>query len=444
MRYLTEEQLVDAVRRKIISPAQYDALLQMEPSELPPHMAHAGSILDVAATAEMAGSRESPRGFTWITIAYYLGALTVMFAFGWFLIDRWRALGAVGILVVTSIYTALFVVTGEYLRREGYRVAGALVTGLAVGMVPLVVWSIQKSLGLWPDGSRRPSDPFDMLVPGSGVARLTLNMVVIDIATIIASVVAFRRLRFGFLLAPGAIAAAFLPRLLVETALDETLGRNAEAWLFAATGVGLLTLAFAIDRRDRRRADFAYWPYLVGVIVSLVSIAQLWERYASIRHVVPIVGLLLIVASLTLRRLIFLAFGGVLIYAYLAWLAFDLFRSSTLFPIILATLGLSIILAAVWVQRTYPRVVSRVNAGLSDPRPWLPAGYLTPSMVIAFSMVMTAASIPGDRAERHRMNEEMRRSREEVRRDPTADDPRSRPRPPAGAADSSGRTPPIR
>ena len=441
MRYLTEEQLVDAVRRKIISPAQYDALMQMEPSEGSPHMAHGGSILDLAATADMAGSRESPRGFTWITIAYYLGALTVMFAFGWFLIDRWRVLGPVGILVVTTIYTALFVVTGEYLRREGYRVAGALVTGLAVGMVPLVVWSIQKSLGLWPDGSGRPSDPFDMVRPGGGVARLTLNMVVIDIATIIASVLAFRRLRFGFLLAPGAIAAAFLPRLLIETALDETLGRNAEAWLFAATGVGLLTLALAIDRHDRDRADFAYWPYLVGVIVSLMSIAQLWERYASIRHLLPIVGLLIIVASLTLRRLIFLAFGGILIYAYLTWLAFDLFRSSTLFPIILATLGLSIILAAVWVQRSYPRVVSRVNAGLSDPRPWLPAGYLTPAMLIVFSVIMMAFSIPGDRAERLRMNEEQRRMMEDLRRERVANPP---PRVRAIPADSPARTPPVR
>ena len=408
MRYLTEQQLIDAVRRRIISPAQYDALLQMEPADLPPHMAPGGGLLDLATTAEMAASRDTPR-FTWITIAYYLGALTVAFAFGWFLLDRWRSLGPAGILVVTSIYAVLFVVTGEYLRRQGYRVAGALVTALAVGMVPLGVWAIQRNLGLWPDGAGRPEGPFDSMVAG-GIGRRSLNAVVIDVATVAASVFAFRRLRFGFLLAPAAIALALLPRHIVELVLDETLGRNAEAWVFMATGVGLLTAAFAIDRRDRDRADFAYWPYLVGVVISLAAMAQLWDRYPAMRHFTPVVGLLIIAASFTLRRMIFLAFGGVLIYAYLSWLAFDLFRSSTLFPIVLATLGLSIILAAVWVQRAYPRLVSRVNAGLTDARPWLPAGYLMPSALIVGALAMMVISIPGDRAYRRDIEAEVRRS----------------------------------
>ena len=415
MRHLTEQQLVDAVRRGIISPAQYDALLQMEPAELPAHAAPGAGILDIATTAEIAASHDTHGGFTWITIAYYLGALTVTFAFGWFLIDRWESLGPAGILVVTSTYAVLFVVTGEYLRRQGYRVAGALVTALAVGMVPLIVWAIQKNLGLWPDAPGRwPSDPgyrvgpFDR-APVGGIARQSLNHIVIAIATIAAASVAFWRLRFGLLLAPAAVAMAFLPHLLAELVLGERLGPAAEAWVLAATGVGLLTIAFAIDRRDTDRSDFAYWPYLVGIVVALIAVAQLWELYPAIRHLVPVVGLLIIVASLTLRRAIFLAFGGVMIYAYLAWLAFDLFRSSTLFPIVLATLGLSIILAAVWVQRTYPRLVARVNAGLSDPRPWLPAGYLTPAMLIAFSLFMMTMAIPADRAYRRTMDEEIRR-----------------------------------
>ena len=409
MRYLTEHQLTDAVRRKIISPAQYDALLQMEPADLPPHMAPGGGLFDIATTAEMAASRDTPR-FTWITVAYYLGALTVAFAFGWFLIDRWRELGPSGILVVTSLYAVLFLVTGEYLRRQGYRVAGALVTALAVGMVPLIVWAIQHILGLWPEDAVRPSGPFDSATTSGGGRRQTMNGIVIDLATVGASLLAFYRLRFGFLLAPAAIALAILPRLVVELVLGEMLGRNAEAWIFAATGFALLTAAFAIDRRDRDRADFAYWPYLIGVIVSLIATAQLWERYPGMRHLMPVAGLLIIAASFTLRRMIFLGFGGVLVYAYLSWLAFDLFRSSTLFPIVLATLGLSIILAAVWVQRAYPRVVARVNAGLADTRPWLPAGYLAPAAIIALSVVMMVVSIPGDRAYRRDMDAEIQRS----------------------------------
>ena len=434
MRYLTEQQLVDAVRRKIISPAQYDALLQMDPAELPSHMTPGVGLLDLATTAEMAASRDTPR-FTWITIAYYLGALTVAFAFGWFLVDRWRELGPAGILVVTSIYAALFVVTGEYLRRQGFRVAGALVTALAVGMVPLIVWAIQQNLGLWPREGMRPSGPFDSMASSGATRRETLNAVMIDLATVAASIVAFRRLRFGFLLAPAAIALALLPRLIMELALGEMLGRHGESWMLVATGVGLLTAAFAIDRRDHERADYAYWPYLVGVVISLVAIGQLWGQYTAMRHLMPVVGLLLIAASFTLRRMIFLGFGGVLIYAYLSWLAFDLFRPSALFPIVLATLGLSIILAAVWIQRAYPRLVARVNAGLSHTRPWLPGGLLAPGAIIVGSLAMVMVSLPGDRAYRRDMDEAMERAMQDtvapsLRRESLPGD--ARPLPPRG------------
>jgi hypothetical protein len=127
-----------------------------------------------------------------------------------------------------------------------------------------------------------------------------------------------------------------------------------------------------------------------------------------------VVALLTIAASLTLRRVIFLAFGGVMLYAYLAWLSFELFRESALFPIILATLGLGIIVGAVWFQRSYPRMVARVNAGLADPRPWLPAGYLTPALLVLFSFGMMILSLPGDRANSRREAAEYRRMQEEA------------------------------
>ena len=415
MRTLTEQQLIDAVRRGIISPAQYDALIAIEQPDAPPHVGVGGGVLEAAAMAEMGTGREPPRGFNWITITYYLGALTVMFAFGWFLVDRWEALGPGGILAVTTVYAALFVVAGEYLRRQGFRVAGGLLTGVAVGMTPLIVWAAQDVMGLWPPGARggmrEPFDgPFDHLTRSDAG-----NWIVIEAATIVVALVAFRRLRFAFLLAPAAIAFLFLPRHVVELMLGAPLGRFSEAWIMAATGVGLLTIAYAIDRHDVSRTDTAYWPYLVGVVVTAFAIAELWDRYPGVRHLLPVLALLVITASLTLRRAIFLAFGGVMLYAYLAWLAFDLFRSSAMFPIILATLGVAIIIGAVWIQRAYPRMVARVNAGLADPRPWLPAGYVTPVIVTLFSLGMMILSLPSDRAYERRMAEERRRSEESYR-----------------------------
>ena len=448
MRIVTHDQLVDAVRRGIITPAQYDALLAMEPADVSPHLGAGAGIAEVAALAEMGGAKEPPRGFNWITITYYLGAVTVMFAFGWFLVDRWKTLGAGGILAVTAVYAGLFIATGEYLRRLGYRVAGGLLTAAAVGMTPLIVWGLQNVLGVWAGPSPRGGpDPFDGPFDGFHV-RQTLNWIVIEIATIVAALVAFRRLRFAFLLAPAAISFFFLPHHLVEAALGEGLGRRGEAWIMVATGTTLITIAYAIDRRDRERADYAYWPYLVGVFVAGFGIVELWDRYPPLRHLLPVVALLTVAASLTLRRVIFLAFGGVMLYAYLAWLSFELFRASALFPIVLATLGLGIIVGAVWFQRSYPRMVARVNAGLADPRPWLPAGYLTPVLVIAFSLVMKFLSLPSDRAYARSNAAAMRRFQEEAAQMEQRERQRARePRPgtdPGSSGDTLTPRPPSR
>ena len=53
-----------------------------------------------------------------------------------------------------------------------------------------------------------------------------------------------------------------------------------------------------------------------------------------------------------------------------------------------------------------------LNTGLSDPRPWLPAGYLTPALLIVFSVFMMTMSIPGDRAYRRATDERIRRAEE--------------------------------
>src|SRR5215217_6844818 len=64
-----------AVARGVITEAQHAAVL---------------ALAGMAPPAEQRG--EAPRGFNWVTVAYAAGAAAVLFAFGWFLVDRWSAL----------------------------------------------------------------------------------------------------------------------------------------------------------------------------------------------------------------------------------------------------------------------------------------------------------------------------------------------------------------
>src|SRR5215213_3287423 len=72
-----------ALARRIITRAQYDAILALDPG----------------ADATVPDDRpEVARGFNWTSVAYVLGAMVVVFAFGWFLVDQWDSLGAAGVL----------------------------------------------------------------------------------------------------------------------------------------------------------------------------------------------------------------------------------------------------------------------------------------------------------------------------------------------------------
>jgi len=73
------------------------------------------------------------------------------------------------------------------------------------------------------------------------------------------------------------------------------------------------------------------------------------------RLVYLVINLALVGAAIKLRRSVFLVFGAMGVYVYLGHLAWEVFQDSVLFPFVLALLGLSLILGAVWGQRFWKR-----------------------------------------------------------------------------------------
>src|SRR5579864_8974874 len=61
------------------------------------------------------------------SVAYYLGALVVMAAMGWFMTTAWERFGGPGIAGIATVYAVCFAVVGYRLwQRELYRVPGGL------------------------------------------------------------------------------------------------------------------------------------------------------------------------------------------------------------------------------------------------------------------------------------------------------------------------------
>lgn len=363
-----------AVERGVLSSAQLDLLLA-----------------DPEQTVTAESPTEAPEAFNAITIAYYLGAFVVLFGFGWFLVDRWKALGAGGILVVALIYTTLFLGTAYLLRRQRFAIAAAFATLLAVGMTPLITWSLLELSGVWPERA-----PGLCAWDAPWLFDCRGKWMVIELTTILASLVALRTVRYAVLMKPIAISLLVLTFHLTESLFGYTFQMNAAGWAVVAAASFILLLAYAVDRRNDTDQDYAFWLYLPGLVAAFAGMQMVWSFDHSLRHVLILIAIAAMAIAVYLRRLLFLAFGAICFVWYLGYLAFDVFEGVVALPIILATVGLLVILGAVWAQRNYPRLVERVRETSGGERV-MPGGYLVFAAPALLALLMIPLAAPRDR-----------------------------------------------
>ena len=366
----------EAVERGIIDVAQRDRLAALA-TEL------AGQRGTGAITAEGSATsarREARRGVNAITIAYALGALLVVFALAWFLFERWKALGPGGVLGVGVVYAVVFTVVGETLRRRGFEVAGGIALVLAIAMTPVWTWAILRLTGEMPD-----PDAWD-----NALSRydpyVASRVMVMELATIGVALAFVRRVRFSLLAAPIAAATVALMMSAGQALADPRLTWYLAGYYQAVVACVLLAIAYAIDRRQPPDEDYAFWFYLAGAIMVFVAYSQMWPYIGRWRHGITLVAVAFATASLYLRRRTLLVAGALMAFAYLGYLAFDVFRRVVALPITLATLGLLVIVFTVWMQRRFPALVDRVSAADEAGATRLPTGSIAVLGPLAISI----------------------------------------------------------
>src|SRR4051812_20220651 len=64
-----------------------------------------------------AGDRDTPR-FDGANVTYYLGALIVIGAMGWFMTKAWERLGGLGLFAAAAAYAVCFVIAGSMLWKK--------------------------------------------------------------------------------------------------------------------------------------------------------------------------------------------------------------------------------------------------------------------------------------------------------------------------------------
>jgi hypothetical protein len=101
----------------------------------------------------LAATPEDQPGFHAAHVAYYLGALIVAGAMGWFVTMAFDRLSGGMLSLIALAYAAVALLAARYFwNRSDLRILGGICATVAVCMTPLAIFGVEKALNLWPAG----------------------------------------------------------------------------------------------------------------------------------------------------------------------------------------------------------------------------------------------------------------------------------------------------
>ena len=284
--------------------------------------------------------------FTGLNVAYYFGALVVIAAMGWLMTLGFQSLGPWAVFFIALAYALVFARAGARLWKE-LPIPGGLLYSMAVCMTPLVVWGLERGSGFWPasdPGNYRDFFPY-----------IRSSWIWMEAATVLAALVALRKVKFSFLVAPAAVALWFMSMDLTSFLHGES-SWSSDLYREVSIVFGLVMLFVAYLADHRTEADLSFWLYFFGMTAFWGAISSMDSGSELRRLLYCLLNLGFIAVSVPLRRRVFLVYGALGVNAYLVSLSYRIFKDSVLFPFALTALGLGVIAVAVKYQRNRERI----------------------------------------------------------------------------------------
>ena len=292
--------------------------------------------------AALAAEPQSAPAFEAAHVSYYLGALLIIGAMGWFVTSAWDRLSGPAITGIAIAYAVLFGAVGLRLfRSASTRIPGGLLVTVAACMTPLAVYGIERALGWWPATDPGSYTRFHPLIHGSWV--------VMEIATVIVSALALSKVRFPFITAPAAYALWFLSMDATALLFGKRWTIHQECWISVIFGLLMITAGYLLD--GARELDFAFWFYLFGVLTFSGGLTLMGNGGQFSKAMYCPIHLFMMFVAVLLRRKVFLIFGGIGVFFYLANEAETYFKNSLGFTFALTVIGFVFILAGIAYKR---------------------------------------------------------------------------------------------
>jgi len=279
------------------------------------------------------------RKFNFFNVLHYLGAFLIIFSVTRFCWWNPSAINHKTLLVGACVYILFFAGFGFYFWHfKRLSLVGGLFMVIAVAAVPLVLYLVQNILGWW-------QREMWWITYRDFYHKIQSGWILINLSTIVASLTALYFVRFPFLTAIFYAKTAFLITDLVDYFSEGDLDLVAQA--LVVLGSIFVAIGFFLDRKGKR--DFAFWAYFFGLLSFLPGVIFLSDSELG-RVGYGLLSFVLIMFSVVIQRRVFLVFGSLGILTCLSDLIFHCV-DSFVFSLLLALIGLSVLLSAIFLQR---------------------------------------------------------------------------------------------
>lgn len=304
-------------------------------------------------------------GFQLSHVAFYLGALLIMAAMGWLLTEAWMRIGDLALLALSLLYILLLTFGGLAMQRRGQTIPGGVLAAVAVSIVPLAVFALERLFGFWPlDDTQTNYHHYYTYVQGSWL--------LMELGTVAAGVLMLRLVPFPFIVMPIALALWFMSMDLSEWIHGDPFSWEQRQQVSLWFGLGMLVVFLLIDGRTQR--DYAFWGYLAGLLAFWGGLTSMNSDSELGKALYCLINFGLMLVAVLLRRPMFMVFGGLGVAAYLGYLSYDVFADSLLFPIVVSLIGLAVIGLGLVYQQNRERLSGKLRAVLpASLTNWLPA-----------------------------------------------------------------------
>lgn len=270
---------------------------------------------------------------------YYFGGFVAIGAMSLFMNLSWSAFGGWGIFILSLIYAAIGLGLAEKFHKKLMSLPASICATFVVCLTPIAIYAVLLALNSWPENPHHQNYYF----------HIQWNWIYMELGTLIVGIAMAWKYRYAFMILPIILTlwclSMDITALSREGIPDFSVNATVSMWF----GLVMMIVAFWVDIRSKSPLDYAFWLYLVSVVLFWGGMTAQDKNGELLKFFYLCINLLMMGVGVILMRKIFDILGAIGSSLYLAHLMSQVFQNSVLFPIALTIIGFVIIyLGTLW------------------------------------------------------------------------------------------------